>query len=185
MDAFEAIIRRRSVRSYLPDPIPEAVIKKILEAGRVAPSAGNVQPWHFIIVTDPEKRRALSTSRFAKFLLEPPLVIVGCGNERQSPKWYAIDTAIALQNMVIAATAEGLGTCWIGSFEENKVKGLLKIPEGYRVVAMLAVGYPKDRSDLVGKIIKTVRPKKSLEEIASAEEFGSSIKIGQKTESAT
>ncbi|MBC7112520.1 MAG: nitroreductase family protein [Candidatus Methanomethyliales bacterium] len=172
MDAFEAIITRRSVRSYLPDPIPRMVLERILEAGRLAPSAMNLQPWHFIVVTDKEKRRTLSSGKFAKFLTEAPVVIVGCGNEYLSPKWYAIDTAIALENMVIAATNEGLGSCWIGSFDEVEVKELLKVPEGYRVVAMLAIGYPRKDVDLMGRFVKIVRAKKSLNEIVSAEEFG-------------
>ncbi|MCX8181908.1 MAG: nitroreductase family protein [Candidatus Methanomethyliaceae archaeon] len=172
MDAFEAITKRRSVRSYLPDPIPKSVMERILEAGRLAPSAMNLQPWHFIVVTDKEKRRALSSGRFAKFLSEAPVVIVGCGNEKLSPRWYAIDTAIALQNMVIAATSEGLGSCWIGSFDEIEVKELLKIPEGHRVIAMLALGYPREGTDMIRKIVNVVRPKKRLNEIASAEEFG-------------
>ncbi|MEM2001768.1 MAG: nitroreductase family protein [Candidatus Methanomethylicaceae archaeon] len=177
MDAFEAITKRRSVRSYLEDPIPRSVLERILEAGRLAPSAMNLQPWHFIVVTDKEKQRALSTGRFARFLSEAPVVIVGCGNERLSPKWYAIDTAIALQNMVIAATNEGLGSCWIGSFDEMEVKKLLKVPEGYRVIAMLALGYPREGKDLIGKIISKVRAKKRLNEIVSAEEFGISLNI--------
>ncbi|MCQ5362804.1 MAG: nitroreductase [Candidatus Verstraetearchaeota archaeon] len=171
MDALEAIITRRSVRSYMPDPVPREVLERILEAGRLAPSAMNLQPWHFIVVTDKEKRRALSAGRFARFLAEVPVVIVGCGNEHLSPKWYAIDTAIALQNMVIAATNEGLGSCWVGSFDEMEVKELLKIPEGYRVVAMLALGYPRKDIDLMGRLVKIVRAKKRLDEIVSAEEF--------------
>lgn len=177
MDAFEAITKRYSVRSYLPDPVPTHILERVLEAGRVAPSAMNLQPWHFIVVSDKEKRRALSTGRFAKFLSESPVVIVGCGNERLSPRWYAIDTAIALQNMVIAATSEGLGTCWVGSFDETDVKKLLKVPEGYRVIAMLALGYPRDGKDLMRKVVKIFRPRKSLDEIVSSEVFGTPFRI--------
>ncbi|MGQ9759807.1 MAG: nitroreductase family protein [Candidatus Methanomethylicaceae archaeon] len=171
MDVFEALERRRSIRSYLPDPVPENIVERILEAGNLAPSAGNIQPWHFIVVTDKAKRAALSAGRFAKFVSEAPVVIVGCGNERASPKWYAIDTAIAMQNMVIAATGEGLGSCWVGSFDEDEVRRLLKIPEEYRVIAMLTIGYPRE-ADLLGKIIKLVRRKKELKDIVSSEEYG-------------
>lgn len=172
MDAFEAIKRRRSVRSYLPDTVPEEIIERILEAGRLAPSAGNIQPWHFILVTDINKRQALSAGRFAKFVSEAPVVIVGCGNERASPKWYAVDTAIAMQNMVIAATSEGLGSCWVGSFDEREVRNILKIPDEYRVIAMLTIGYPRESLDPLEKVVKAMRPRKRLEDIVSSEEYG-------------
>jgi len=173
MDVFEAIQKRRSVRSYLPDEVPEEKIERILDAARLAPSAGNMQPWHFVIVRDAEKRRILSRGGvFAWFLSESPVVIAGCGNRKASPNWYTVDTAIAMQNMVLTATAEGLGTCWIGSFSENQVKRVLKIPEDYRVVSLLAVGYPKDDRSLIDHVSDLVDRKKDLRNIASLEEFG-------------
>ncbi len=129
MDVFEAIQKRKSIRAYETTPVPEETVKKILEAARLAPSAVNFQPWHFIVVTGSEKRKDLSKGVFAKFLAETPVVIVACGDTKASPKWCSIDVAIAVENMVLAATAEGLGTCWVGSFDENQVKALLKIPE--------------------------------------------------------
>lgn len=171
MDAFEAIMTRRSVRSFLPDQVPKESMDRILEAGRSAPSAMNRQPWHFIFVTESERRKALSEGKFAGFLASSPLVIVGCSNKK-SPKWHAVDTAIAMQNMVIAATNEGLGTCWIGSFNEAKVREALKIPEEYVVLAMIAVGFPSNKPSLVGTITSVLRNKKAPEEIASREEFG-------------
>jgi len=117
MEVTEAINSRRSVRAYTTDPVPQNKIEAVLETARLAPSALNGQPWHFIVVTDPERRRELSKGIFAKFLVVAPVVIVGCGDLKADPKWHAVDVAIAMQNMVIAATAEGLGTCWIGSFD--------------------------------------------------------------------
>lgn len=172
MDVFEAIQRRHSVRAYESKPIPEEKLVKILEAGRLAPSASNIQPWHFIVVRDEEKRRRLARARWAKFLAEAPVVIVGCGDRRASPKWFMVDVAIAMQNMVLTATSEGLGTCWVGSFNEVEVRELLKIPERYEVVALLAVGYPREKQDFAGKILHLVRRRKRLEEIVSIEEFG-------------
>ncbi|MBC7218788.1 MAG: nitroreductase family protein [Hadesarchaea archaeon] len=172
MEAFEAIRARRSVRSYLPKPVPEDKIKKILEAARLAPSAKNVQPWYFVVVTDAEKRKKIARSgRFAGFLKEAPVVIVGCGDVKSSPKWYMVDVSIAMQNMVIAATAEGLGTCWVGSFDEALVKEILKILEQYKVVALLAVGYPRKKFDLMSKLLHLARRKKRLEQIVGFEEF--------------
>lgn len=172
MDVFEAVQVRRSVRSYQPTPVPEDKLLKVLEAGRLAPSAENIQPWHFIVVRDPEKRKKLAKARWAGFLAEAPVVIVGCGNEKASPRWYAVDVAIAMQNMVLTATAEGLGTCWVGSFNEKEVKELLRIPDEYRVVAMLALGFPREKTDLTAKLLHAVRRRKKLEDIVSFEEFG-------------
>ena len=172
MDVFEAIRGRHSARAYLPDRIPEDKLEKILEAARLAPSSGNIQPWHFIVVTDPQKRKELSRGRFAKFLTESPVVLVGCGDKKASPNWHVVDTAIAMQNIVLAATGEGLGTCWIGSFNEDRVKKLLNIPEKFRVIALLAVGYSREKLDLASKIGHFFRRRKKLQKIASLEEFG-------------
>lgn len=168
MDAGKAIKTRRSVRSYAPTPIPDAAVRRVLEAGRLAPSACNRQPWCFIVVEERSVREAIAqTGRFASFLSQSPVVIVGCGDAKSSPKWHVVDVAIAMENMVIAATAEGLGTCWIGSFDGARVKGLLKIPEGYEVVALLAIGYPKARTPR-----KSAPRRKRLGEIAMRGEFG-------------
>jgi nitroreductase len=172
MDTFEAIKKRKSVRAYEATPVPKEALEKILEAARLAPSAARVQPWHFIVVTGAEKRKDLSGGRFAKFLTEAPLVIVACGDTKASPDWCYIDVAIAAENIVLAATSEGLGTCWIGSFDEGQVKKLLKIPENFTVVALLAVGYPRDKTDIMSKIIQVARGRKKLEDIVSAEEYG-------------
>ena len=126
MDTFEAITKRKSVRAYEATPVPKETLEKILEAARLAPSAARVQPWHFIVVTEAEKRKELSKGMFAKFLAEAPMVIVACGDTKASPDWCYIDVAIAVENMVLAATNEGLGTCWIGSFDEGQVKKLLE-----------------------------------------------------------
>jgi nitroreductase len=173
LDVFEAVKKRRSIRAYLPTPIPKEKILKILEAARLAPSAGNIQPWHFIVVKDSEKKLKISKGRrFARFLAEAPVVIVGCGNAEASPKWYMVDVAIAMQNMVLTATNEGLGTCWVGDFNEKQMKELLKIPENYRVVALLAIGYQREKFDVQGKVLHMIRKRKKLKEIISFEEFG-------------
>lgn len=173
MDTFEAIQKRHSIRAYEPTPVPEEKLMKILEAGRLAPSAGNIQPWHFIVVRNAEKRKRLAKARWAKFLAEAPVVIVGCGDQKASPKWFTVDVAIAMENIVLAATSEGLGTCWVGSFNEDEVKKLLKIPEKYRVIALLAVGYPREKLNFTGKILHLMRRRKKLSDIVSFEEFGS------------
>ena len=173
MDVFEAIQKRKSVRSYKPTPVPADKLRKVLEAARLAPSAGSVQPWHFIVVMDPDKRRKIARGcRFGRFLAESPVVIVGCGNQRASPRWYAIDTCIAVENLVLAATGEGLGTCWIGLFDEKEIREMLKIPSRLEVVALLALGYPREKRDISAKLAHLIRPRKKLRKIVHVGEYG-------------
>ena len=172
MDVFEAIQKRKSNRSFEPTTVSKETLEKLLEAARLSPSAGNIQPWHFIAVTDAKKRKALSKGLFAQFLADTPAVIVLCGDEAASPDWYVVDVALAGENMVLAATAEGLGTCWVGSFDEKDVKALLGIPENLRVVALLAIGYAKEKVSIRAKMIHFIRRRKTLGEIASWEVYG-------------
>ena len=172
MDVFKAIQKRRSIRAYEPTKVPKKTLNRILEAAQLAPSAGNVQPWHFIVVTDSQKRKRLAEGgRYAKFLAESPVVIVGCGDHVASPKWYMVDVTIALEHMVLTAASEGLGTCWVGSFTENEVKELLKIPKNFRIVALLALGYPRKKLDIQLKNESAIGRRKELEQIVSFEEF--------------
>lgn len=171
MEVIDAIKLRRSVRAYTPDPIPDEILKQILEAGRMAPSANNQQPWHFIIVKDAQKRIIMSEEKYAKFLRESPVVIVGCGDREDSPDWYPIDVSIAMENMVLAATAEGLGTCWVGSFDEKRIRELLRIPERYKIISLLAVGYPRKKLDLSAAFVRS-KSRKDPDKIFSYEQFG-------------
>jgi nitroreductase len=182
MEVIEAIRKRHSVRAYIAKEIPAEKLDRVLEAGRLAPSAGNIQPWHFVVVTNQQKRNMLSKGRFAKFLAESPVVIVGCGDRVSSPNWYGVDTAIALQNMVLTATSEGLGTCWVGSFDENQVRRLLGIPEKFRVVALLALGYPREELDLGSKVLHLFRRRRKMDKIVSLEAFGNFAKQEHKLE---
>jgi nitroreductase len=176
LDVFEAIQKRKSVRSYELKSVPKETLEKILEAARIAPSAANFQPWYFIVVTDAEKRKELSKGIFAKWLSGAPTIIVACGDTEASPDWYAVDTSLALENMVLAATGEGLGTCCLGSFNEEEVKKLLRIPGKYSVIALLAVGYAKEKEGLTTKFVRLAgRKRKALREIVSLEEYGQSF----------
>jgi nitroreductase len=177
MDVFEAITNRKSNRRYETTPIPKEKLLKILEAARLAPSASRLQPWHFIVVTEAEKRKELSRGMFAKFLAEAPVVIVACADTKASPDWCYIDVAIAVENMVLAATGEGLGTCWVGSFDEEKVKALLKIPSNYAVVVLLALGYAHEELDVAARLVQLARGRKKLEDIVSAEEYGKPLTL--------
>ncbi len=179
MEVFEAIQKRKSVRKYAATPVPRDILEKVLEAARLAPSAGNIQPWHFIVVTDAAKRKILSRGRYAKFLKESPVVVVLCGKVKSSPNWYAVDVALAGENLVLAATAEGLGTCWVGSFDERSVKDLLGVPGDLRVVALLAVGYAVGDAGLGQRLFHLVRRRKRLEEVVSWEVYGERVAAGR------
>lgn len=176
MDALVTIMKRKSIRSYVQTPVQDEALSKIVEAARSAPSAGNIQPWHFIIVKDKEKRvRIAKGCRYGKFLSESPVVIIGCGDKKASPRWYAVDTSIALEHIVLAATALGLGTCWIGMFNEEDIHEMVNLPEDYKIIALIALGYPRKKVDLWGKILHALRPKKKLEDTFSLEIYGGSI----------
>jgi len=163
MTPLETVLSRRSVRRYKPDPVPNDVLNNILEAGRLAPSAANRQPWHFIVIRDSGLRQKLAQGRWNKFVAESAFTVVGCGDPTVSPKWHTVDVAIALQNMVIAAWAQGVGSCWIGDFVEDEVKKLLGIPEKLSLIAMISFGYPAEKP--------TEHDKKTLNEILHYDKF--------------
>jgi nitroreductase len=150
MDVMEAIRSRKSVRSYLDKAVEEQKLKRVLEAARMAPSASNRQEWRFVVVTDPEKRRRLAGEAAGqRFIAEAPVVIAACAQTdgkimRCGLACYPIDVAIAIDHLTLAAVDEGLGTCWIGSFDPEVVRKILGIPEEIVVVELLPLGYPAD-----------------------------------------
>ncbi len=175
MEVFEAIQERRSIRAFIDQPVPRKIMEKLLEAARLAPSARNIEPWHFIAVTDKEKRQTLSKGRYAKFVAQAPLVIVACANKKASPKWHSIDVALAVENIVLTAVSEGLGTCVVGSFEEKEVREVLGVPLDFEVLVMVAMGYAGQKLDLSSKLLHLVRTRKTLSEVASEEVFGNRL----------
>ena len=146
MSPIDFILSRRSIRRYEQKEIPDEVMEQIFEAGRNSPSAANVQPIRFIILKDHEIKKKLSNNLFSRFIKDAPVVIVGCADvkARLTGKWAVVDATIAMQNMVIAAWTLGVGSCWIGAFNEEKVKELLKIPDKWKVVALMPFGYPAE-----------------------------------------
>ncbi len=149
---LDVIDSRKSIRSYKSDSIEEDKLSYILNAFRKAPSAKNIQPWKLIIIKDEKKKNDLAIAcKNQTFIAEAPLIIVACANEDEAYSTlggymssYAVDTALALEHLILAATEKGLGTCWIGAFKEKLVKDLLNIPEKTRVVALTPVGYPAE-----------------------------------------
>ena len=169
MNVYEAIKTRRSVRSYQDKPIPEEVLTRILEAGRMAPSGGNRQPWKFVVVTDKETRKRLGkAANNQHFVSEAPVIIAAVGLNSKKIMSCGIpadpvDVAVAIDHMTLAAVEEGLGTCWIGAFSQEKVCKILKIPSSFKVIELLPLGYPADSPG--------PKVRKSLEEIVCQEKF--------------
>ena len=167
---MEAIRSRRSIRRYGPTDVPDALVRELIDAARHAPSAHNSQPWAFIVVRDGETRERLSrTHRYSRFLRGAPVVIVVLGDERLSPSHLVEDCSAAVENMLIAANALGLGACWVAVYSataagrEEYVRDLLSIPGHMRVIAMVGVGYPGEAPPP-----KAVRP---LDEITHLERW--------------
>ncbi len=146
MTCIEQILARRSIRKYKKDPLSEDVLHKIFDAGRQAPSAANRQPFRIIAVTDDQLKRSIANRLLSRFINDAPLTLVGCANTnaRLTGKWAIVDTVIALQSMVLAAWALGVGSCWVGAFKESQLKQLLQIPEQWTVVALVSLGYPDE-----------------------------------------
>lgn len=155
MDVFQAIKQRRSIRAYTSENVSEEEVEKLIDAARWAPSAGDIQPWEFVIVRDAEIKRKLAAAALDQtFIEEAPVVIVVCADEAQSSQGYGYrgvtlyciqDTAAAIQNILLAAHALGLGTCWIGAFREELVKRTLKTPLNVRPVAIIPVGHAAEK----------------------------------------
>jgi len=163
VDVFEAIAKRRSIRKYVPLPVPPEKLEKVLAAAQAAPSASNRQEYKLIVVTDKEtKERLVHAAADQGFLAEAGAVVVGCALD-PSRRWHAVDIAIAIDHMTLAAVAEGLGTCWIGAFDEGAVKSILGIPENVKVVILLALGLPAEEG--------RPRRRKSLEELVAKEKW--------------
>ena len=187
MEFFDVVSARHSVRTYKPDPVPDTVITQCLEAARVAPSWRNGQCWRFVVIRDREMIARLAAQRvygypINSWLRSAPAVIVACADPRASGEhdgiaYWAIDTAIALEHLVLAATALGLGTCWIGGFNESPVRKLLGIPDHIKVVAYTPLGYPAEREGMMGRAVKVFarsHSRKPLKKIVHYEHWGES-----------
>ena len=167
-DTLTTILERRSVRKYIGKLMPDKDLQTVLEAGRQAPSAANRQPWHFVVVRDPEQKRKLAEACSGQtWMADAGVIIAGIGKPSVNEKWYAVDVAIAMQNMILAATALGYGTCWIGAFNEQEVARLLGVPGDCKVVALTPVGVPADQPE--------ARPRQPMSEFASLNRYGEKL----------
>lgn len=184
METLEAIKTWRSTRKFLDKPVEEEKLEAILEAVRRAPSWANMQCWRLVVVEDGETRQKLADLAFVeayfgpigyksnpaqKGIAQAPVVIVLCADPAKSgnlweQQYYMTDAGIASQNLMLAAHAQGLGTVFVGVFEEDKIRSLLGIPREIRIVGLFPVGYPVDQGE--------TRPRKALGEIVYSGKWG-------------
>lgn len=180
METLEAIKTRRSIRKYKTTPVDDKTLELVLEAARWAPSWDNTQCWRFIVVKDTNTKSELAdtlpeSNPARRAVREAPVVIMACAKlgkagyikgKLSSDKgdWYMFDVALAMQNLVLAAHSLGLGTVYIGWFNEERATSILEVPEGFCVVAMTPLGYPDQQ--------RNPTPRKELDEIVSYEKYG-------------
>jgi len=171
MDVTKAIRERRSIRKYKSTEVSDESIDIILQAGRWAPSASNKQPWHFIVVRNSDLRRKLADAHsYGRFMKESPVVIVVLGDPQKHPKYHLADPHNAVQNMLLAAYAQGLSTCWMGVRDtdiEPAFREILKIPKDLRVICAVSVGYGDQ---------ERTSTRLSMDEIVSWETYGNKTK---------
>lgn len=170
MEIMEALRGRQSVKSYLPAPVEPEKLERVLEAGRLAPSAFNHQYRRFVVVTDPAVKKAIREKAGTQPMIEQaPVVIVLCATEENEfvmpcgERNYPIDLALCGAYMMLEAYELGLGTCWLGAFDSQPVKEILGVPEEARVVTMLPLGYHDGTQER--------KPRKALEEIVGRNQY--------------
>ena len=168
---FKIVEERRSIRRYKRFDIPQEDLRKTLEAARLAPSAGNNQPWRFIVVRDQKMKEFLAKSADQDFIADASVVVAVLGDPKTAPYWFLFDPMIATEHMVLAATALNYGTCWIGTLADHvpenidSVKEILKIPKDLSINCLVTIGVSNERP--------SARPRKSLQEICFDEVYGS------------
>lgn len=174
METFECMQNRRSIRKYLPKDVEKEKIGAMIEFASLAPSAGNLNNWAFVIVRDPEKRKDIAECALQQYWIrEAPVIIVICGDSNRAEKFYGVrgkrlylmqDCAAAAQNMLLAATNMGLGACWVGAFEEEMLRKILTIPDNMRPQAIVTVGYAGE--------MPLRPPKPKIEELTYFDKYG-------------
>ena len=151
MEFYEVIRNRRSIRKYQDRAIPEDVLRRVLDAARIAPSAANRQPWHYYVIRDEELKSKLRGAYGKEWFYTAPVVICACAvrgeawRRKMDGKIYAdVDVTISMDHLILAAEAEGLGTCWIAAFDPAVTSDVLGLPEGEEPVVMTPLGYPAE-----------------------------------------
>jgi nitroreductase len=201
MDVWEAIRRRRSIRRFKQEAISKEVLLEVVEAGRCAPSAANRQPVEFVIVNSEERRNEifaqLAWAAYVQPRRDPPAgkrpvayIIVLVNSERAMANLGKVDAAAAIENILLAAQGEGVGSCWLGSIKREKVREILEIPDKYDIDSVVALGYPGEQpvmEDCKGESIEYYLddndvlhvPKRPLGNITHMNKFGSLVHLGK------
>ena len=152
MDFLELARKRYSVRSYKRDPVEKGKLERILEAARLAPTAVNIQPFQLLVIHTAGRESELLQIYNKKWFVQPPMVICACGIPGKSwvrndgKNYNDVDVTIVMDHLILAATAEGLGTCWIGAFDPVAAKKLLGLPAGVEPIALTPLGYAADKA---------------------------------------
>ena len=145
MDAIEVLKTRRSVRAYTRAPVPRKIIEDIVDCGRLAPTANNVQPWEFVVVTDPELLRRIAViTEYGKFIADAPVCVVVLSRDT---KYYLEDGSAATENILLAARAHGLGSCWVAGDKKpyaSEICRLVGAPRSHKLVSLIPIGYPAE-----------------------------------------
>jgi len=181
MEFSEVIKQRHSIRSYEESPIQKEELLLLLDNARLAPSWVNKQCWRFIVITEKETIQQITkySSAINRWMKNVPCLILACADPTESghnndQDYYLVDTAIAMEHLILSATNQGLGSCWIAGYNEEKIKELLLIPKRIRIVAMTPIGRPKNQQSMREKVTKTLvrsTKRKSLEEIVHWEKW--------------
>lgn len=174
MNFLEIAQTRRSLRTYLDKPVEKEKLEYVLECARLAPSWKNMQCWRFIVIDEAEGREAVAQSMGEsnpgrKALMTAPLIVVLCAVPKESEVWEGkdnmmLDAGLAMEHLILAATEQGLGTCWQGLFSEETIRAALDIPDDVRVVAMTPLGYAAEE--------RRPRPRKAMSEIVFHKKWG-------------
>jgi len=167
MEFYEVLRQRRSIRGYQSTPVPQDKLDRVLEAVRIAPTACNLQPFRFLLIESPERKKLIADSYRQPWFAEAPVIVAALGSADKAWKRFngvsahTIDVAIAMEHLILAAAAEGLGTCWICAFDQEKAHRDLGLDPEWEVVALTPLGFP------------SVQPgpltRKSIDEIVSRE----------------
>lgn len=157
MDAIQNLKTRRSVRAYTRQPVPKEIIEDLISCGQLAATALNIQPWEFIAVTDPERRKKIAQATdHGRFIAEAPLcVLILC----RTTKYYLEDGSAATENILLAAHAHGLGACWVAGDKKpyaNEILNLIGAPSAYRLISLVPIGYPSEQPEVSKRAISAV-----------------------------
>jgi nitroreductase len=191
MSVYDLILSRRTIRQFKPEPVPRSILKKIVDAARLAPSAANRQPLEFLVVDDKEiVDRIFPCLKWAGYIVpegnprpgrEPTSYIITLINSNVRKSGFEWDAGAAIENMILSALEKGIGSCWLASVEREKVRDIIGLPEDYTIDSILALGYP-DESPVVEELIDSVEywkdehgrlhvPKRKLDSILHYNKF--------------